>query len=173
MDIIDLDTVERICSEDAQMTLRKLQEEADSFRKALDQLPKDEPSWFKSFPEKTSYGISRILAQHLVESGFSDIVICSGDVLVDYSVDQGCSYYDEPNTFHAWLEVNGTIVDITADEFYAGPVIVRTDPTWHNNGFTERRERDKIGSLSLNADETALLQKVQGLMRTNAPKPMA
>lgn len=139
----------------------KLQQAAADFRKALDMLPKDEPSWFKTFPEKTSHRVCRILAQHLIQSGYANIFICSGNVLVDYSVDKDTSYYEEPNTFHAWLEVDGIVVDVTADEFYAGPVIVSANPNWHNNNFTERRERNKVIVLSLKEDETALLQKLQ------------
>lgn len=33
---------------------------------------------------------------------------------------------------HAWVEVDGTIIDITADQFGMDPVIVSTESSWHS-----------------------------------------
>jgi hypothetical protein len=34
---------------------------------------------------------------------------------------------------HAWLKINNTIIDITADQFGQPPIIVSNDPAWHRN----------------------------------------
>jgi hypothetical protein len=61
-----------------------------------------------------------LLGQYLVDSGLGEWTYCSG-VLPDSG-----------NT-HAWLEQDGVLVDITADQFsdVDSPVIVTVDSKWH------------------------------------------
>jgi hypothetical protein len=61
-------------------------------------------------------------------------------LLAKYFEEQGCGQFEyvlgerRPNyRSHAWLENNGVIVDITADQFEGidNPVMITTDRAWH------------------------------------------
>lgn len=86
------------------------------------------PANFRQFPAGTCGDISDILAEYLYKQGINDIDYVSG------SADNQQS--------HAWLEVSGYIIDITADQFpdCRDPVIVTDDHSWHQR-FEESTRR--------------------------------
>lgn len=102
------------------MNIVELKKHARDFRGALDRLNwSSMPTNFRQFPAGTCGDISDILAEYLYKKGFNDIEYVSGSA--------------DNHQSHAWLEVAGYIVDITADQFpdCDDPVIVTNDYSWH------------------------------------------
>jgi len=74
----------------------------------------------KSFPNGACGDVSYLLAKYLEESGCGKF---------DYVLGKR-----RPNSHsHTWLEQNGVIIDITADQFegISTEVLVTTDRSWH------------------------------------------
>lgn len=103
----------------------KLQQLATEFRRALLACPKDEFSGFQrrrlqNFPKQSCDVASLLLAYHLRDHGFQNIERVFGYL---------------GNESHVWLEVDGWIVDVTADQFpgvYAAVIVARIqDDSWH------------------------------------------
>lgn len=104
----------------------RLHELADRFRRALLTCPKDEFSSFlqrrlEDFPTQSCDVASLLLAYYLRDQGFGKVDCMFGA-------------FDWEN--HAWLEVDGFAVDITADQFPGvdDPIMVTwaADPSWHS-----------------------------------------
>lgn len=94
---------------------------ATEFRQAIvDALPIDDVV-LDSFPDGTCGDVSPLLGEYLYESGL-------GEWQYRVGWRNGRS--------HAWIECDGLIVDITADQFdeVDDPVIVTTNSPWHQ-GF--------------------------------------
>ncbi len=76
------------------------------------------------FPKSCCEVASYLLAYYLRDMGFSDVrVVC------------GTLDFESEEQFHVWLEVDGWIIDITADQFprFSDPVIVTPhDGSWHS-----------------------------------------
>jgi hypothetical protein len=72
------------------------------------------------FPKGSCGDTCELLGQFLADSGLGDWQYCSGQ-------------RDEPFHTHAWLEQDGLILDITADQFpdVDEPVLLTQDPSWH------------------------------------------
>ena len=107
---------------------------ASEFRAALDQIKwSQKPDGFKDFPAGTCGNISNILAEYLSYSGVTDV-----EYVVGWNA-QHCS--------HAWLEVSGIIVDITADQFHdvSASVLVTTDRRWHSQFEEDEGSRHAAG----------------------------
>jgi hypothetical protein len=88
---------------------------------------------FQRFPHGSCGDSSRTLAKFLESHGVTGVEYVLG----------GSVSHPQGLPTHAWLEIGGIIVDITADQFewYPGPaVIVGRDRTWHSQ-FAER-DRD-------------------------------
>lgn len=80
-----------------------MKEEIRKFRKALDRIDwSDMPIQFREFPRGCCGDVSDMLAEHLYSLGFKKIDYVCG-------VSEGAS--------HAWLEIDGSAIDITADQF--------------------------------------------------------
>jgi len=89
------------------------------FRKAVEQCKYDLPCIaFKRFPYGSCADACDLLGRFFEEMGIDGWMCVSG-----------C----RDKYTHAWLEKNGLIVDITADQFEDGPgaVIVTSDNSWH------------------------------------------
>ncbi len=79
---------------------------------------------FESYPKEMCEFATNLLGRYLVENGVGGVrYVCGGRRLAGRPGDQR----------HAWLEVHGWLVDITADQFPdgLGPVIVTRDRSWH------------------------------------------
>lgn len=74
------------------------------------------PTWFERFPRGCCGDASLMLAEVFRERGH-DARVCYGD-----PPSGGCS--------HAWLAIDGLIVDVTADLFQLPSVVVSEDPPW-------------------------------------------
>lgn len=117
----------------------------DLFRHALDKLDWQQmPIGFHNFPLGTCGEISDILANYLQSRGIQEI-------------EYVCGMLPDGRT-HAWLEVAGYVVDITADQFpdLSQSVIVINASPWHekltlqkrrNAGFIIRHDQPITGHL--------------------------
>ena len=92
------------------------------------------------FPSGWCQDTSRVLGkvlQDLGEVGFK-LIFGKRELVIDAATGR-CS---EPT--HVWLERNGVIIDITADQFLeeiSDPVLVTTDRSWHDT-WPEQQEYD-------------------------------
>jgi hypothetical protein len=83
-------------------------------------------SWMMKFPAGACGDCSLIVGTYLIKNGFENV-----EYVVGVDGDQS----------HAWLECDGFIVDITADQFGNGinPVIVTKDKSWHSKFADQER----------------------------------
>lgn len=102
---------------------------ASRIRDAIIQSPRDDIHAFQNFPSGSCGDASILLGEYLHQTGHGDWEYVTGERVRDlYS--------------HAWIEQDGLIVDITADQFddVDQPVIVTRDPSWHGQ-FANREPR--------------------------------
>lgn len=95
------------------------------FRWALEQVPESARSiGLKDFPRGSCGDSSLLLGAHFVDLGISGF---------DYICGERGYQSDNTWTSHAWLQRNGCVVDITADQFADAPsaVIVADPSPWH------------------------------------------
>lgn len=80
---------------------------------------------FENFPRGSCGDTSVLLGTYLSEKGLGDFNYISGGKKIGKW------------SSHAWLEQNGLIIDITADQFEDQDlkVIVVRNSNWHNNNF--------------------------------------
>jgi hypothetical protein len=78
------------------------------------------------FPHGACGDTSELLGQYLHDSGLGDWIHRSGKRW-------------NPDSSHAWLERDGLLLDITADQFedVSQPVMITKDRTWHSQ-FADR-----------------------------------
>ena len=125
-----------------------LSDTVKQFRHALDQLDWGAmPMGFHNFPSGTCGDISDILANYLRSRGIEEIEYVCG------------TFPDGKN--HAWLEVCGYIVDITADQFpdVSQSVIVTSASPWHEK-LTVKKRRKAGFILRADTPVTAYLNRV-------------
>jgi hypothetical protein len=106
-------------------TLREL---AKRFRAALETCDRTKlPVGLQAFPSGACGDASLLLAKYFEENEEGKPQYVSGK--------------DGIQT-HTWLELDGIIIDITADQFHGvnEPVVVTTDSTWHHR-FEEQSRR--------------------------------
>lgn len=101
------------------MPLRQLATIAFAVREAIEAA--DRTNWpaFDHFPRGTCGTVSEVLARLLRERFGLDARYVAGDG------------HPDCDGSHAWVEVDGTVIDITADQFGLPPVIVTDDSPWH------------------------------------------
>jgi len=90
------------------------------FRRALDKIDwSNMPLGFTEFPAGTCGDISDILAEYLYQKSHQNITYICGESSDDS---------------HAWLEVNGKAVDVTADQFddVTEKVLFQDPEIWHH-----------------------------------------
>lgn len=109
-------------------SLRKL---ATRFRGAIEACRTRLPIGLQNFPIGACRDASLLLGQHLKQSGVGSPTYVSGT---------------KEGRTHAWLEMDGIIIDITADQFgdAAKPVIVTTDATWHSQFEVQSRSSEGL-----------------------------
>ncbi len=85
-----------------------------NFRKAIEaaQTNYELGEFFRKFPTGQCGHSSDMLAQYLIDNGIGPITYVSGTYYGDDSEDRWC---------HAWLVVDGLVVDITGDQFRHHP----------------------------------------------------
>ncbi|ELV7510466.1 MULTISPECIES: hypothetical protein [Aeromonas] len=121
--------------------IEELYKLASQFRNALDQLEWSQmPDGFKDFPAGTCGNISNILAEYLYECGVTGVELVIGTNALHGS--------------HAWLEISGIIVDITADQFpgISASVTVTRDHRWHSQFEENEGGRQAAGFSEEDAD---------------------
>jgi hypothetical protein len=100
------------------------------FRTAIEKCdPSRLPIGFQKFPRGSCEDVVLLLGTFLKEQGVGTFTYVVGER------GKGRSWRS-----HAWLEADGVIVDITADQFpeIAEPVIVTTHSVWHKKFKQER-----------------------------------
>lgn len=109
--------------------LSEIHTAAARFRSALEQGGLRLISLAK-FPHGSCGDTCQLLGQFLVDSGLGDWRFCAG-------------YRDDPFRAHAWLEQDGLILDITADQFadVHESVWLTRDRTWHERYSLMERPR--------------------------------
>jgi hypothetical protein len=148
--------------------LRMLRDLATAFRAAIEATRAERaPGALPYFPEGACRMTSRLFAQFLASrpdcAGFGRPQLVSG-------VLPGA----EHATRHFWLEVDGAVVDLTADPFGVPPVVVGARTAFHQS-LTSPVVDDAVTSLAaLSADETARLARQlavieAGLSRLSSP----
>lgn len=94
-------------------------------RTAIESVPTNRlPITFSSFPRGACGDASLILGAYLADNGFPEFVYVTGE---RGSHDAGTW------SSHAWLEADGLVADITADQFQDAPsnVVVAAPSLWH------------------------------------------
>ena len=107
---------------------------ARSFRGALEETVSLRLPGLAKFPRAACGDASRLLAQYLRDRGLGDWEIVSG-------------FRNDRSSSHAWLELGGLLVDITADQFEDGaePVTVSRSSDWHAAWPDRSRSRCRVG----------------------------
>lgn len=125
--------------------LTPLIEAARRFREAILRCPpKSLGIAFECFPRGACGDTSDLLCEYLKEIGFQNVWYVSGEC------------WDPDYQSHAWVEVDGAIVDITADQFpeVSEPVLVTRDRAWHSRfDPVTRKERGHLQS-DVQTDQT-------------------
>jgi len=121
----DLCLTPQMLTENGSRTLMMddLQRLAGRFRTAVLQCRNNFPGFlknkFSSYPEECCGHASTLLGLYLERQGFTNVQYV-------------CGHRSDGKT-HAWLEIENTIVDITADQFRGlDPVVVTQDHSWHS-----------------------------------------
>jgi hypothetical protein len=102
---------------------------ASRFRNAIVRCPRDDLRSLRDFPRGSCGDASVLLGEYLHQTGHGQWDYVAGE--------------REPDLHsHAWLEQDGLIVDITADQFddVDEPVIVTSDRSWHQQ-FSSQEPR--------------------------------
>ena len=110
---------------------QRLIELASQFRNALMKCDKHNLHiTLQYFPHGACGDATYLLAKFLEEAGCGEFDYVSG-------------IREHDNHSHAWLEQNGIIVDITADQFYEqeASVLVTSDKTWHSQFEEQERHQ--------------------------------
>jgi hypothetical protein len=109
---------------------------ARKFRTAIERSPRDDLLSFRRFPRGCCSDTAILLGEYLCGQGQGDWDYAGGE--------------REPDLHsHAWLEQDGLIVDITADQFedIHEPIIVTRDRSWHEQFvYPEPRHPARIGN---------------------------
>jgi hypothetical protein len=103
----------------------RLTQIATAVRSILDDyaLSHERDVMFQSFPRGSCGPVSELLGRYLVDAMHLD----AGYVCAERPGDGS----------HAWIEVDGIIIDITADQFGQPPVIVAVHSPWHDTWVRE------------------------------------
>lgn len=131
-------------------TLRQI---SAAFRKAIEAARAERaPGALPYFPDGACRMTSRLLAQHLAHRP-------DGDVFGRAQLVSGVLPSSISGVRHSWLQLDGTVVDLTADPFGELPVIVGA-PTPFHRSLTEILAEDAATTLAaLSADEKARLAR--------------
>lgn len=107
----------------------QLHQAASTLRDAIIRSPRDDIHAFRDFPRGSCGDASILLGEYLHQTGHGDWEYVTGERLSDFYT-------------HAWLEQDGLILDITADQFDGvdEPVIITHAPRWHRQ-FSNREPR--------------------------------
>jgi hypothetical protein len=110
---------------------------ATAFRRAIERSDVRSDIAFQKFPRGACGDASLLLSEFLRRRGFNEI-----DYVLGWA-----RRGPLPHGSHAWLELEGTIVDITADQFRARPappVLITKNREWHAHFTEEDRHPARI-----------------------------
>lgn len=114
---------------------KELQEIAAAARRILEVLRQSTNNVaFKNFPHGCCGDTSELLGRYFVELMGKNAQYVTAERHDDHS--------------HAWLVVDGFIIDITADQFGQDPIIVAEESVWHD-GWDQEPPRQPLCSQEL------------------------
>ena len=104
---------------------------AARFRRSIEACRATLPIWLQDFPNGACLDASLLLGHHLKRTGIGNPTYVRGA---------------KDRQTHAWLEMDGVIIDITADQFddSSTGVMVTTDPTWHSQFEAQSRRAEGL-----------------------------
>ena len=142
------------------MTHELVRSVADAVRRAIESVPTRElPITFSSFPRGACGDTALVLGTYFEEDcGLKGFEYVSGD--------RGSKAEDTWSS-HAWLEREGLVVDITADQFADAPsaVIVELASPWHANFRNVERSNANVHAWSGNTSTVLIVySKVRKLL---------
>jgi hypothetical protein len=107
---------------------------ARRFRTALETAESPRLLGLRSFPKAACGDASRLLAQYLRDRGFGEWTIVT-------------AWRDGMSRTHAWLEQDGWLIDITADQFedVSEPVIATRRSDWHDGWEVRQPNTHRVG----------------------------
>ena len=147
--------------------LEALRHLAAAFRDAIESARAERaPGALPYFPDGACRMTSRLLAQHLARRP-------DADTFGRPQLVSGILPGSGAAARHFWLEVNGAVVDLTADPFGEPPVVVGSRTAFHDS-LTSRIAEDAADALvSLSADERARLTRQLAAIeaRLRGPSP--
>jgi len=141
-------------------TLRQL---ASSFRDAIEQVRVERaPGALPFFPDGACRMTSRLFAQYLAQRSDSGAF---GHAMLVSGVLPG----SELGTRHYWLELAGTVVDLTADPFGQPRVVIGLRTSFHQSltECTAQSASDALAALS--SDENARLTRQLAAIEARLP----
>ena len=103
--------------------LDNLTELATRFRQLIENADREKLTiQFENFPTGSCGDASTLLAQYLIDSGYDTPTYVSAEL-----------YNPDLRWGHAWIELDGIVMDITADGLFADApqVIVAENSDWH------------------------------------------
>lgn len=114
------------------MLVKKLRELASDFRAAIEESKDVEPTLHRlaAFPKDCCDISSIFLNAYLKANEVAGIEEVRGEPAGP----------DAQQWAHTWLEANGIVIDITADQFGRPPVIVTRHSAWHSQLKKQGRE---------------------------------
>lgn len=133
---------------------------AIAFRQAIDASDVMSDDGLRESSRGPCGDVPLLLSEFLRKQGFDEI---------DYVVGRARSG-PVPHAAHGWLEIGGTIVDITADQYRSrpsAPVLVTRDRSWHAYFVEESRSAARLDA----CDPTAVvpLQALYGRIVKHLP----
>jgi len=122
------------------------------------------------FPKGCCATASRLLARYLTDEGLASTsnlrFVVNGSRKNVHGVWKSARPFIEGVQTHAWIEIDGIILDITADQFEDGPapVMVTIDRSWHDM-FTHQETRTYDAYMNFNEQYAEDFEAAYGLLR--------
>jgi hypothetical protein len=143
--------------------LETLRHVAAAFRGAIEAARAERaPGALPYFPEGACRMTSRLFAQHLAHRPDSAVI---GHPQFVSGVLPGSG----AAVRHVWLEVNGAVVDLTADPFGEPPVVVGRRTSFHDSLTSPLAEDAADALAALSADEMARLARQLAAIEARLP----
>lgn len=134
----------------------KIRIEAERARRVMETNRESLGSGFKDFPKYSCGNASEYLANWLVRIGTTGVVLMVG--------------YNSKCECHAWLEHDGYIIDITADQFdgFQESVFVSRDRNFHQQfQVSSENEEDEVINYK-GTEEQPFFDRFRALMKEKA-----
>jgi len=147
------------------LQLQLLRDLAAAFRGAIEAARIERlPGALPYFPDGACRLTSRLFARHLATRA-------DGPELGAVTIASGVLPGSEHGARHFWLEIDGTVIDLTADPFGEAPVIVGERTPFHQSLTSPISEDAATVLAGLSADETARLARQLATIEARLAQP--